>query len=446
MRYLLTTVFLAALVAAASADPATPERAATPVPEMTLEEIIAHALANNPDIAAGRADIAAASAQRDVAAGARWPSVHALGGYTRFQDAQRLVPPSANNQLGFFSRDLFNAGLVVSLPLYTGGRITNEIRADDLLRRSAEHQLSRTREELVFNVSSTYFSILGQRRVLDSLEFSKKTLREHRKRIADLIEAQKAAKVDLLRTDVRLADIEQQLVREGHLLDIQGRVLANLMGLDEHAPSPLVVGDLSEPKLDEKDLTVAGASGGRADYLAARAALDAQAKRVEIARGARWPTVSVRGSYSGQWAGRASDDGPGTNAFEDAGAVGVFLDIPLFTGGSISAQIRRERASLTAAEQRLRKLQLQIKLDVETALLNIDSARKRIEATQAAINQGKESLRIEQEKYGLGKGSITDVLDAQSALLESQTSYYRALADYHIAQAQLTLATGGSNL
>jgi outer membrane protein TolC len=78
--------------------------------------------------------------------------------------------------------------------------------------------------------------------------------------------------------------------------------------------------------------------------------------------------------------------------------------------------------------------------------LNIDSARKRIEATQAAINQGKESLRIEQEKYGLGKGSITDVLDAQSALLESQTSYYRALADYHIAQAQLTLATGGSNL
>jgi len=43
--------------------------------------------------------------------------------------------------------------------------------------------------------------------------------------------------------------------------------------------------------------------------------------------------------------------------------------------------------------------------------------------------QAEESPRIEREKYDLGKGSITDVLDAQSALLDSQTNYYRALAD-----------------
>jgi outer membrane protein TolC len=42
----------------------------------------------------------------------------------------------------------------------------------------------------------------------------------------------------------------------------------------------------------------------------------------------------------------------------------------------------------------------------------------------------------------LGKGAIVDVLDAQDALLESQTSFYRALADYNIAVAQLHLAVG----
>ena len=56
--------------------------------------------------------------------------------------------------------------------------------------------------------------------------------------------------------------------------------------------------------------------------------------------------------------------------------------------------------------------------------------------------QAEESLRIEREKYDLGKKSITNVLDAQSALLDSQTNYYRALADYNTALAQFRLAVG----
>jgi outer membrane protein TolC len=66
----------------------------------------------------------------------------------------------------------------------------------------------------------------------------------------------------------------------------------------------------------------------------------------------------------------------------------------------------------------------------------------RIEATRQAIEQARESLRIERLKYDLGSGSMTDVLDAQSALLQSETNSARALADYHIATAKLKLATG----
>jgi len=56
--------------------------------------------------------------------------------------------------------------------------------------------------------------------------------------------------------------------------------------------------------------------------------------------------------------------------------------------------------------------------------------------------QAEESLQIEREKYDLGKKSITNVLDARSALVDSQTNYYRALADYNTALAQFRLAVG----
>ena len=64
---------------------------------------------------------------------------------------------------------------------------------------------------------------------------------------------------------------------------------------------------------------------------------------------------------------------------------------------------------------------------------------------EKAVEQARESLRIEREKYNLGKGAIVDVLDAQSAMLDSQTNYYRALADYNTAIAQFRLAVGQPN-
>ena len=409
----------------------------------SLERAVAIALSRNPDVGAAVADVDAATAQTDVASAARWPSVHGVGGYSRYQDDQRLSPATRNGELGVFTEDVFNADLVLSLPLYTGGRITNEIRASELLRQSAEHRMARTRDEIVFNVSSVFYSILGQRHVIESLEFSRKTLDEHRKRVNDLIAAQKAAKVDLLRTEVRLADLDQRIVREKNTLAIQQRVLLNLMGVENIEERFDVQGELtsSEVKVNLEE-SLAAAQAQRSDYLSAQAGYEAQARRVDVARGGHWPTVSLRGTYGGRWAGHASDAPAGTDRVEDAGTIGLSIDIPLFEGGRISAQIRQEQARLRAAQERLRKLELLVALDVQTAVLNITSARERITATEKAIEQAKESLRIEQEKYALGKGSITDVLDAQTALLEAQTSYYRALADYNIAIAQLRLATG----
>jgi outer membrane protein TolC len=59
-----------------------------------------------------------------------------------------------------------------------------------------------------------------------------------------------------------------------------------------------------------------------------------------------------------------------------------------------------------------------------------------------SIALARESLRIEQQKYDLGKGAIVDVLDAQAALLESETTYYRVLSEFHTALAQLKFAIG----
>ena len=330
------------------------------------------------------------------------------------------------------------------VPLFTGGRITSDIRAAELLTRAAQHQLARSREELVFNVTSLYFGVLSQDHVIESLRFSQEALERHLVRVEHQIQAEKAAKVDRLRTQVRLANIDQQIVAEQNVRAVQYEAMANLMGLSPDHATIEVVGDLEAEPLSMTDpsLAVRQALAQRTDFLAAQAALEAQAKAVDAARAAQWPSIFGQASYGERWVLDPSQQPSGTDRSDDVGAVGVVGELPLFQGGQIKAQIRRERAGLSAARQRLRSLALQIQLDVKTALLNIQSAYQQVQATKTAIEQATESLRIEREKYELGKGSITDVLDAQSSLLFTQTSYYRALSGYNVALAQYRLAVG----
>jgi outer membrane protein TolC len=361
-----------------------------------------------------------------------------------------------------FSSSVLALDLVLRMPVFTGGRIRSDISAAEFLALAAENRLARTWEELIFNVSSAFYTILGQRHLIESLRFSRDVLNKQKRRVLDMMAVGKAAKVDVLRTEVRIADIDQRLVREITVSEIQKRLLATLMGTAIGGVPVEVQGNLElRPTVLDVNGAMAMAYAERGDYRAARASLDAQAMKLNSARAALWPRLSLEGSYGMRAAAGINDNGVAfTNQLNRAtqkplrgpwpypdsnlpvGSIGVVMDYPIFDGGRISSQIRDQVTRLASAQQSLRKLELQIRLDVETALLNVSSAQQRVRATRKAIEQSKESFRIEQEKYDLGKGTITDVLDAQSAMLDAETNYYRALAEYNIALAQLGLATG----
>jgi outer membrane protein len=408
-----------------------------------LDEAIAIAMAGNPGVAAADWEGEAALARRDVAAAERWPRFGLVGGYTRHLDEQRLLPVRQPGDPTVLSRDIVSGDLLLSLPLMTGGRLQNQIQGAELLAQASRHRLARTREELVFNVSSLFYAILAQEKVIESLEFARRTMQEQLRRIDALIAAQKAAGVDRLRSEVRLADVDQRLARERSRLAIQRRAFIHLLGVEEEADSLSLRGELLDAKereLPDQQAAIEMALSQRADCLAARAALEARARSVDAARAAYWPTLFLQGSYGARWA-VGSWIGEGQE-LDDAGRIGLVLEMPIFEGGRTAAQVREQRALLAADREHLRRMELAVRLEVETALLSVASTRERAAVLAKGIEQASEGLRIEREKYALGKGTIGDVLDAQAALLESQTSYFLVLAELQTALAQLRLAGG----
>ncbi len=420
--------------------PSQPSKPVVPEGPLTLSNCLDLALANNPGLKATSDDAGRAGAEADLAKSSAWPKLDAVAGYTHTLDDQRLVPARRDGEPGVFASDFASADLVLTMPLFTGGQITNRIKAAQLLEAAAAHRLSRSRHELAFNVTSLFYSMLAQQRFIESAEFSRRAIEQQRDRIRQLIDAQKAANVDLLRTEVRLANIDQQLIAERNRLAIQRRTLGTLLGVGE---KPIeIAGELeTESSVPATRPATASVMSQRQDYLAAGAGVEAERRRLEAVKGARWPQISARASYGGRF-GIDANGPAGADELEDIAMVGVYGTIPLFDGGEIAADVLRQRFALSGQRQRLRELELRIDLELESAWLNIQSATERIDATAAAVKQAEEGLRIEREKYDQGKGTITDVLDAQSALLEAQTTYYRALADRRIALAQLKLAMG----
>jgi outer membrane protein TolC len=418
---------------------------------LTLERAL-DALKNNPEVAATLWDVSVAGAKLDQAKAARWPTVTYEGTYTKFLNSRPLFEARYNGQRRLFTKQQSLGNVILKLPLFTDGRIINEIKAAELVQLAEQNRLSRTRDELLFNVSSAFYSILSQEKVIDSVKFSLQAMQEQRRKMAQMVEVAKAAKVDLLRTEVRVADLEQSLERETNVMEIQKRVLANLTGLDFDKAGLKFAGKLTFEKVKYRpEQLVPQALERRPDFLAARERVESQARRVNVAQAGHYPTVNLVGSYGYRGTGLVDvlDDRDPRHAthrgpfYDDDGNIGVTLTLPLFEGGRITAKVREEFGALAAAQERLRKLGLQVRQEVETAIVNVDSSSERVKAIEKAIEQARESLRIETLKYNLGAGTVTDVLDAQAALLVTETNYYRALADFRTALARLELAVGG---
>jgi len=411
----------------------------------TLDRCIEIALNKNPEIAAAKWDIAASDARYDTARSSFWPQLSVEGGYHRYLDSQRLIQARYNGELGVFDDDIFRGDLVAKMTLYAGGRITSEAGAAGKLSEAEKKKFIRTREELIYSITGVYFSILGQQKTIASLESSRKALEENKKRVTQLYESQKVAKVDLLRTEVRLADLNQTILKGENTLAIQKLLLFNLMGYDavpDNARLEDQAGLPAEAPIDI-GLLVETALKNRPDYQAAKDRLEAQTLRMNAAKAGHFPSINLVGTYGVRNAPNSGDVGKNTQSTEDIGSIGVFLSLPLFEGGRVSANVREESAHLAAARDRLKKLELQIRQETETAALDVLSNTARFKATEKSIEQAKESLRIESLKYELGKGAITDILDAQAALLQAETSNCRSCIDYHISRARLKLATGG---
>ncbi|HAR45380.1 MAG TPA: TolC family protein, partial [Nitrospiraceae bacterium] len=146
----------------------------------TLDEVIAYGMENSAVVRSAQADVAAESTGVRAAEAARMPKFDLQGGVTKYSFPSPVTPiagsPTAGLAFPEFDRTIYNAGLTFNLPLFQGGRLIRGVTIAKLRRSIAEDTFLMSRQDLIYNLTSTYYKILQLDKMLQAHEASVRQL------------------------------------------------------------------------------------------------------------------------------------------------------------------------------------------------------------------------------------------------------------------------------
>lgn len=400
---------------------------------LTLEQAIATALSQSPVLGASRYEMSAASEASRSATGRLWPQLDAYAGYQRLSDPAAVAPIKTP----VFSRDQYRTGINLKIPIYHGGRLRGLTAIADIEKAIAKTSFEFKAQDLVSNVTNVFNLILYLKALRHAQQETLAALRKARDDAALKLKVGRIAPVDLMQIDTQVATQEQALIKTREAERRARQSLAMLLGWEPRR-EPDAQGTLTPAQIDLSGEDVARMIEDRPDVRRARNEVRKAEAAVKIARGAHLPSLDLVGDY-----GRRA--GSGLEGNEEVWSAGVSLTLNLFSGGTISSQVREAKHRLMAARENLRATRLRAQAEVLQAVSSLKEAEHRLILARTAKKTAAESYRIEELRYKTGAGTVTDVLLAQAAWLNAQTSELAAIYDHQAAAVSYRLATGKIN-
>lgn len=414
--------------------------------ELSLVEAVEIALRRNPATRATSAGRRLADAELSEAHSRRLPSLIANGSFTRSNNpvfvfgslleqgrfgpgnfaVDSLNHPDALNN--------FRSSLTLRFPLFDQRETQTRIAVARIQQQRADQQTSLVEQQIRFEVIKRYYGLLLTQEKLKVAEDAVKTAEADVKRARDLVETGVVVQSDLLAARVQLSQFRQQQIQ------LAGELVTAVAALNVTLGLPVDTPQDPQGELAARRFTVAAvdvlssqALQDRPDYQ--RALLSSRATLAELhgARGEWLPRVDAFVT-----AGRSTEHLTGGSGDYAAGAT---VSFNLFDAGRKS-RIAQASATQSIANAEEEQLANQIRFEVVRAYQQYVAARERLEVVAEVSAQASETLRIVQDRYRAGITTITELLHAETALVQARSDVLAARYDQYLGYANILLATG----
>lgn len=408
--------------------------------ELDLEETIQRALLTNPSVKIAEYNRKAAKADYSAAKGARGISISlshesGRGGYADnhiLRDAAGRIL-SNDKQIG----NTHSNSITASLPIFTGGELQGQIGQAKANYRSMLSAEEQAYNEMKETATTGYFNMLNATNMKALRQESVDRLQAHLDNVIAQYNVGIVARADVLRSEVELANAQQNYITASNEYDVAEATLNNIIGTP--LGTTLLLKDRLQYEPYENDMAycLAYSEQHRPELKQAEYAIDSAEAALVVARSGHMPKVYANASNN--WGGNGSD-WPGDD--DENWSVGVTASMNVFDSGVTWSKIHAAQENLAKAKESQRQIKDNVELEVRTDYLNLREAEKRITTTQVAVASAEEDYHIAVVRYQAGVGTNIDVMDAQEALTQAKTNYYQALYNYNTSKAALNTSMG----
>jgi len=371
-----------------------------------------------------------------VAKSSYFPSLIGEGAYFKLDNTPTIpfTLPSGNDMNIPLRDDLTTAAGTIEVPIYTGGRLTQNLRASKSSLSAAEFDEKKDILDVKINVADAYVKVLRARRGVEISESSVNALQSHWLNVSNYYFNQLVAKNDLLASQVSLADAQQRLLQIQNALDLANANYNRLLG--RTFTNNVSIEELSVPETTNFDFEQLSTTALKTRPELAALSYESQALRhqAQAVRAEKYPQIGARGGVF--WAN--------DTIFErDYGVgAGVVAKWNIFDFGLIrhkASAIDEKAESINAIRE---DTTANIRLEVRQVWLEVNEASKRIGVTRKALELADENYRISQERYQNHTGTNTEVLDSETLRIRSLANYYNAVYDTVFAMLRMRRTVG----
>lgn len=412
---------------------------------LSVSECREMALRNDEDIKIAQNRVRQSDLDRGIAKSAYLPKFDING------SALYLTPnPSMGASMDLNMKGVYMAGISLTQPVFTGGKIITANKLSKVGKQIADDQLEATTMDIIAEAEKTYWMYVAVLSKISMIEAYMTQLDSIYNFTRDAYELGLTTSLNISRVETRQAELQYRLKQAQTGADLCRMSLCRIIGVDENEPI------YPTENLDftfQSEKPFAGIDN-RPELKMAWSLIDVKKLDVKMVLSDYLPTIGLQLGWNAfgnmkMTTVTSLPDGtifPYTQSIDYRGFMGaVAVSIPLFHWGEGFRKVKKAKIEVENAALSFEKNRKLMELQSRQTYNNYIDGVNLIESATKALNEATENLSSITEQYQVGLMTLTDLLEAQSQWHTSYSNLIEAKTQYKINEVEYLRSVGQLN-
>ncbi len=337
--------------------------------------------------------------------------------------------------------NVYGGSVSIQQPLFTGLRTWAKKSAAEYGLKASEEELNLQKNKKALEIQIAFWSLYKTQKIAGLVKNNLNALEKHLKQTQQFFKNGLATENDLLKLKVKLQNIKLKLIDAQNAVELARITFNKAVGLELDYKTKIKADKtaLTRTEYDYSNL-VNEAANSRKELQILNYRKKASDKNITAAQSVWFPQIYAVGNYYNYKV--SSDNFPAGSQTLKLWTAGLGLSWDIWNWGRNSAETAIAKEQKFQIEKNYSLLKRNIAVEVYKYFLQYKSEKKKIEINNLAVESASLNYKITTNKYNSQVATSTDLIDAETELLNAQINLTAAKADYAIVDVKLQFSAG----